>query len=341
MGSTTAPAAEDPAADVALHLAEGGRDLLLPMHLRLSGDGRVLHAGPTLRKVVPALGDGTHLFDHFRIRRPAGCTALAALVARGPCRLQVDLCAPPHTSFKGIAVPSVGGDEVLVNLSFGISIVDAIRDFDLTSTDFAHTDLAIEMLYLVEAKTAILEEWRSLNTRLSAAKMAAEQQAYTDTLTGLHNRRAMDHVLAELCSHRSPFGLIHLDLDFFKQVNDTFGHAAGDRVLQVAADKIRRGTRAGDTLIRAGGDEFVLILPDLVDVEALADLSRRLIADLEVPIPYGEDICRISGSAGIAVTTGRPPMSPDTLLDRADRALYASKNGGRGRATVFTSDLPT
>ena len=325
--------------DMALSLGVDARDVLLPLHMRLSREGRIRHAGPTMQKVLgPMLSGDTAFADLFDMRRPAAPPCLADRVREGPCRLQLVLRAAPHTSFKGIAVAD--GRETLINLSFGISIVDAIRDFDLTSSDFAHTDLAIELLYLVEAKTAILEEWKSLNARLATAKMTAEKQAFTDTLTGLQNRRAMDHALIDLCSRKIPFGLINLDLDFFKQVNDTLGHAAGDHVLRMAAQKIVAGTRADDTLVRAGGDEFVLILPGLTDTGGLLDLARRLIAELERPIAFTDRMCRISGSAGIAIATGHQSLSPDTILERADRALYASKHRGRGRATVFSPDLP-
>lgn len=326
---------------ISLMLDGEASDTLLPMHLRLSWDGSIMHAGPTIRKILALEPHRRRrFFDSFEIRRPAGVSDLRALVEDGPRRLQIALRRPPLTTFKGIAVGGTGGSEILLNLSFGISIVEAIRDYDLTSSDFAHTDLAIEMLYLVEAKEVILDEWRSLNTRLAAAKMAAEDQAYTDTLTGLKNRRALDRVLSDLCLQRQPLGLIQLDLDFFKTVNDTFGHAAGDHVLQAAAKTIVAGTRADDTLIRAGGDEFVLILPDLTDIRRLQELAGRLIDALETPIQFGGETCRISGSAGIAVTSGTPALSPDTLLERADRALYASKKSGRGRVTVYADDLP-
>ena len=327
--------------DLSLSLATDRRDELLPLHLRLAGDGTILHAGPTLQKLRPGRDlVGQNLFAVFDLRRPQGAGDMAALADGRSHRLQVQFHEPPRTAFKGLLVPDARGREFLLNLSFGISLIEAIRDYDLSSADFAHTDLAVEMLYLIEAKTAILDEWRGLNARLQSAKLEAETQALTDTLTGLRNRRALDLVLHQLCELRQPFGLIHLDLDFFKQVNDTLGHAAGDHVLQVAAQAMVDATRAEDTLVRAGGDEFLLILPGLVDSRKLTDLSLRLIRRLQQPIPFGADLCRISGSVGIAISTGAANATPQALLKQADRALYASKNRGRGCATVFTPDLP-
>jgi diguanylate cyclase (GGDEF)-like protein len=143
----------------------------------------------------------------------------------------------------------------------------------------------------------------------------------------------MDHVLARLVADGQPFGLVHLDLDYFKAVNDTLGHAAGDHVLRVAAQAMSEATRAEDTLVRAGGDEFLLILPGQVDRARLREMSERLIARLKQPIPFAGQTCRISGSAGITVSHGGD-VTVATLLAQADRALYSAKAAGRGRAEV-------
>lgn len=320
-------------------LTSEARDALMPMHLLVRRCGTITHVGPTLARLSTdrsLVGQG--MYDVFDIRRPRGFGTPAALLARPGQRLQLQFRAPPSTQFKGVAVPL--GKGVLVNLSFGISIVEAIRQHKLKSGDFAPTDLAVEMLYLIEAKATILEEWRRLNTRLQSARIAAEEQAFTDTLTGLKNRRAMDHVMDRLVADGQPFGLVHLDLDFFKQVNDTLGHAAGDHVLQAAAREMVNVTREMDTLVRAGGDEFILILPGLVDRRHLLELSNRLIARLQEPIPFGEQMCRISGSAGITVSHGGGALSVPEILEQADRALYASKNAGRGKATFYSEQLP-
>ncbi|OSP54303.1 diguanylate cyclase [Pseudoruegeria sp. SK021] len=325
---------------LSISLTHDARDILLPMHLRVSGTGEILHAGPTLRKLRPE-GQliGRQFFDVFDLRRPRGVVTMDGLRQHSGLRLSLQFRDGPDTAFKGVLVADASASELIVNLSFGISIVDAIRDYDLHSADFAPTDLTVEMLYLIEAKSAILEEWRRLNVRLQSAKIAAEEQAFTDTLTGLKNRRAMDHILGRYVDAGVPFGLIQLDLDYFKQVNDKLGHAAGDLVLQKAAEVMLRSTRDKDTLARAGGDEFVLILPETVEAGHLVDLGSRLIERLEVPIPFGDDICRISGSAGITVSLGVPGVSAFDLLGQADKALYASKNTGRGRVTVFSDTI--
>lgn len=322
--------------------AAAGFDVLMPMHLRVAADGCVVHAGPTVQRIA---GDrplvGAALFDLVTFRRPRGIADMDGLRRCAGRALGLQWRGPCQTQFKGVAVPAEEGSDgaLVLNLSFGIALVDAIRDHDLKAGDFAPTDLAVEMLYVLEAKATILDEWRKLNGRLHSARVAAERQAFTDTLTGLGNRRAMDHVLGRLVADGQAFGLVHLDLDFFKAVNDTLGHAAGDHVLKVAAQAMSDVTRAEDTLVRAGGDEFLLILPGQVDGGRLRELSERLIARLEQPIPFADQTCRISGSAGIAVSHGGD-MTVPLILARADEALYAAKAAGRGRAMVY-SDAAT
>ena len=192
----------------------------------------------------------------------------------------------------------------------------------------------MELLYLFEANAAVRSELSALNERLEGARSAAEEQALTDTLTGLRNRRAMDIALDAMLADGMPFALLHLDLDFFKAVNDTHGHAAGDHVLRAAASALTSATRTGDTVARVGGDEFVVLLPGQTDALRLQGIADRIIARLEVPIAFEGQICRISGSIGITTTLRFAQASAEAMLADADLALYASKRAGRGRATI-------
>ncbi|MWD27274.1 diguanylate cyclase [Aquicoccus sp. SCR17] len=317
------------------------------MHLRLDPDGRISHAGPAFRKLCPGRSlVGCDLFDllDWRRRGPAGALpdeeGMTALLAAAGEPLKLRLRAPPGTGFKGVlAADGQGGG--LLNLSFGISVVEAVRDHALTSRDLAPTDLTIEMLYLVEAKTAAMEASRDLNLRLQGAKIAAEEQAFTDTLTGLKNRRAMDHVLERLTAAgvAAPFALMHLDLDYFKQVNDRLGHAAGDHVLQQVARILVEETRSGDVVARVGGDEFVIVFGNLTGRERLEQAASRIIARLEQPIPYGGKSCRVSASAGSALSGCYARPDGVQMLIDADTALYVSKRRGRGQHTFFHEEL--
>lgn len=317
-------------------------DTLCPMHLVLNGTGHIVHMGPTLRKLSRCEDwHGRRLLELMELKRPRIGANMADLRAAAGVKLHLTLRAPPHTELKGVLEPLPDGAGLgpeggaVLNLSFGISIVDAVRDFELSNSDFAATDLAMEMLYLVEAKSAAMEASRKLNLRLQGAKIAAEEQAFTDTLTGLKNRRALEHVLARLSETESDFALMNVDLDYFKTVNDTLGHAAGDFVLQRVARIMVEETRSEDTIVRNGGDEFVIVLPNFTSRPRLGEIAARLIARLEVPMEYDGEMCRISASIGAALTCQYAQPTPERMLEDADLALYAAKKAGRGRHMLF------
>ncbi|AJE48056.1 GGDEF domain-containing protein [Celeribacter indicus] len=309
-------------------------EAFLPMSLIYDDDGRIVHAGPTLAKLRSRTAlEGRDVRAIFSVRdngRGSGEGPLPLFT-----RLYLTFREGKPTALKGMAVPLPERGLNVLNLAFGISIVDAVAEYRLTAGDFAHTDLAIEMLYLVEAKSAVLEETKQLNIRLQGAKLMAEEQAYTDILTGLRNRRAMDHVLQRMLRGKIAFAILHLDLDYFKRVNDTFGHAAGDAVLQAVAVILREESRGDDLVARVGGDEFILLFTDVLDRRRLLGVAERIIARLEVPIPYEDGLCRISGSIGITATDLYRHPDADEMIQDADLALYTSKSEGRGRATLF------
>lgn len=312
-------------------------DVLCPMHARLDREGWIVHAGPMLAKLDARSGVvGRRFADLFELRRPRIHDRVDLLMDGGAVRLRLRLRQPPATGLKGVLVPVAGG--AVVNLSFGIALQEAVRDFSLTAGDFAATDLAVEMLYLIEAKSVAMEASRKLNLRLQGARIAAEEKAFTDTLTGLGNRRVLEPLLTRLIDAGSDFALLNLDLDFFKAVNDTLGHAAGDHVLQQAAGIMRSETRDSDRVLRLGGDEFVVILEGPVDRARVDDIARRLIARLEEPMRWEGRPLEISASIGAALSrsyvTREAGAMIAQMMDDADRALYAAKAAGRGRHVV-------
>lgn len=314
-------------------------DILCPMHIRLNETGHIMHVGPTLKKLRPSKDiRGTRFLEVFRLDRPRAVTTMGELMARARSKLHLELRNDPHTAFKGVLVRLPDHQGALVNLSFGISVVEGVQDFGLTSADFAATDLAIEMLYLVEAKSAAMDASRELNNRLQGAKLAAEEQAATDTLTGLKNRRAADHILEQALHDNTAFALMHLDLDFFKAVNDSKGHAAGDLVLQEVAKIMRQETRKSDTIARVGGDEFMILIEGLTAKRRLTEIADSLIFAIEKPILFEGAECKISASIGIATRQLGDPRGMDALIQASDRALYASKSKGRACVT-FEEDV--
>lgn len=316
---------------------------LMPMHLHIGPDGLIRGLGPTIaRLLLPGTSVGRPFLKVFALRRPRSVTTITEFSAFLGQRLHLQLRSPPGTAFRGqaMALPPPpgknGGQGIFVNLSFGLTVAAAIRTHGLAESAFAPTDLAIEMLYLNEAKNAVMTELRSLNTRLHDAKVEAESLALTDPLTGLSNRRALGQAIDRAVASGLPFGLMQIDLDHFKAVNDTFGHAAGDHVLCQVGRILSRETRGGDTVSRVGGDEFVILFPDLTDLDMLRQIAGRVLAAIEIPIDYGTTSCRVSASIGLTMSGDMPAghLVAEALLEAGDRALYASKDAGRGRITV-------
>jgi diguanylate cyclase (GGDEF)-like protein len=314
-------------------------DVLCPMHVVLDAEGMITHVGPTVQKLRPQITlVGVRFLEAFSVMRPRGIGTLEQLWEAQHLKLHLEMAGTPPARLKGVLVPD-GAGAAIVNLSFGISILEGVREYALTNADFAATDLAIEMLYLVEAKSAAMDSSRQLNLRLQGAKIAAEEQAFTDTLTGLKNRRALDQVLERLLAANVAFAVMHIDLDYFKAVNDTLGHAAGDQVLQVAAAAMVEETRTSDTVARVGGDEFTVILQEVVDLSVLERVGRRIIERIEVPVPFNDALCRISASIGTVWIQNSKAATRETVLEDADIALYASKNKGRAQQTFYTPAL--
>ncbi|WP_333684579.1 GGDEF domain-containing protein [Pontibaca methylaminivorans] len=310
-----------------ISLPRGALDLLCPMHALLDGEGRFHHAGPALLRLGGDALVGQRFLDVFAVTRPRGVDDHALL--RGPVRLQLELRHHPDTTLRGIAVPVADG--ALVNLGFGISVRDAVRDHGLGGSDFAPTDPTVEMLYLLEAKSAAMGAAKRLALRLEGARAEAEERALSDPLTGLANRRALDLALARMGAAGEGVSVMQLDLDRFKTVNDTMGHAAGDKVLRQVAQIMTDAIRGDDIVARLGGDEFVLVFKGITAPSRLAAIARRLIGALERPIPLAGGEIRISASIGIARAAAAEAWLPARLLEMADHALYRAKRAGRGR----------
>lgn len=177
---------------------------------------------------------------------------------------------------------------------------------------------------------------------VSERAMAAAELAWRathDALTGLLNRTAlMEQLNSVLDSHAAGMvGIMFLDLDRFKLVNDTLGHAAGDRLLITAVDRIMAVIRDDDVLARLGGDEFVVLCERAASPQEVMSIADRVVAALAHPFALGSDIAYVSASIGVTVSTRDSDAA--SLLRDADVALYRAKDGGRGRAVLFDQSM--
>ena len=186
-------------------------------------------------------------------------------------------------------------------------------------------------------------ERKRQSDRLRESVAAGLRLAMTDPLTGLHNRRyALPH-LARIAERAETagrqFAVMVLDLDRFKAINDTFGHAAGDAVLVEVAERLKSNLRAVDLLARIGGEEFLVALPDTTPeaAQATAERLRRVIGERPIPLPKGEGNIPVTLSIGLAIGPGTERGSVDDLVNLADRALLGSKAEGRNLVTVGRS----
>lgn len=205
----------------------------------------------------------------------------------------------------------------------------------------AEWDVTSDVLLQQELEQAkLLAETR--NAELEAAKSRIEHDALHDSLTGLPNRRFLDEMLSGLSrgSRKSErtMALLHVDLDRFKQINDTLGHAAGDAMLIHAAGILRANTAPDDVVARVGGDEFVVVCLHERDAAGLAEMAESIVTAMREPVKYQGHICRFGVSIGIALEQGEG-VDPLQLLVNADLALYRAKGHGRNRYEFFDKDL--
>jgi diguanylate cyclase (GGDEF)-like protein/PAS domain S-box-containing protein len=191
------------------------------------------------------------------------------------------------------------------------------------------------------AVNGIVANLRNVTERVEAAAHLAHQ-AMHDTLTQLPNRalllERLTRALSRPASSRPPCALLFLDLDRFKEINDTLGHAAGDRVLTVVAQRLVGAVRPGDSVARLGGDEFVVVAENIRSRAVVADLAERIRGRLVEPIDVGGRRVTIGCSIGVAISGDH---TPETLLQEADMALYRAKGTGRNRWELYDQAMRT
>jgi len=257
----------------------------------------------------------------------AGCADAVLESIRGPdgqgATVEIDLL-------------DANGGRVPVQVGSSSLMVDDEQLLCLTFTDLsAHRAKDREIARLGRAQSDRVAE-------LQEAHEALTTQATHDALTGLPNRALLveriDHAIAR-CRRAGGFvSVLFIDLDRFKQINDTHGHAAGDVTLRRVADKLVSALRPTDTVARIGGDEFVVLAPDVDNQLHAVDLGTRLVAELGRRVAGADNEERVAASIGISVSSaGRG--TAELLLDEADTAMYEAKSLGGRRVAVYDTAL--
>lgn len=254
----------------------------------------------------------------------------------------------PPSHIEGTSVLNlVHIDDALIAREAVRDVLDSaglVKSLDLRvqHADGSWRHLEVVATNLVEntAVNGVVLNARDVTDRVHVAARLRER-AFHDELTGLPNRALMLERLREALRRASGrgrlVGVLFLDLDRFKIVNDSLGHAAGDDLLREVARRIRETVRPDDTVARLGGDEFVVIMNDMARRNDASLAARRLRKAISDPIRLGRDTAVVTTSVGITVAEG--PETPEDLLRDSDTALYRAKERGRDRAHVFDDRL--
>ena len=196
-------------------------------------------------------------------------------------------------------------------------------------------------LLLLTPAGASFYAWRRYREGVGAQRELADLTVH-DSLTGLPNRRFLGESFSRLLEeHRRDVGhvaVLFVDLDRFKNVNDTYGHEAGDRLMQAVAERLRTAVKVDDVVIRYAGDEFVLVISAVPSVAVAERIASRLIKVVETPFEMGQDRIQISASIGIAIAEDHVTV-PDDVIRDADAAMYQAKAHGSGTYAVFDRSM--
>ncbi len=212
-------------------------------------------------------------------------------------------------------------------------------DLELLEYFSAQAAVSIQNAILNEALEARVA---ARTAELARANVRLHELAITDPLTGLYNRRHLFELaeteLARTRRYRRNLAAIMLDIDHFKMVNDRFGHLAGDKVLEAVAGRVHAAIRDVDILGRYGGEEFAILMPDTTLAGGVQLAERLRLAIASEQFETGKEAVTVTVSLGVTGYAGLEAISIDTLLDRADQALYRAKDGGRNRVAVYRAE---
>ena len=268
------------------------------------------------------------------IGRAASDDVVSHLMAQDKRSLAVDKPTPIDGKRRLMTYGRVADFPLLVLA--GTDMVEVLRPWR------NHRLIVLSLAALISA-VALLISWRALRQLLAASTSRSRlvAEAGTDPMTGVANLRSfmqrLEEEIVRARRYRRPISLMMLDLDHFKEVNDRYGHHAGDQVLKSVAATSQSMLRTTDLLARYGGDEFIALMPETDAKEALAVITRLQSAIGELAIRHGAETLNVKVSIGLA-SLAVNDVTSQQLIDRADQALYAAKTKGRDRV-IFLDDV--
>lgn len=204
-----------------------------------------------------------------------------------------------------------------------------------------HVEVSFELVNYIDGKPADMAFIRDITERIEA-EQEIRRLAYHDALTGLPNRvlfyEQFTLAQARAQRHREKLAIVVLDLDHFKEVNDTLGHNVGDQLLNSVADRLRSLVRKEDVLARMGGDEFMVLLQEIGVIDDAITISRKIVESFKYPFVLNNSNLHITTSVGIAIYPD-DGKDMDTLIRNADIAMYRAKEEGRNSFRVFSEEM--
>jgi diguanylate cyclase (GGDEF)-like protein len=261
----------------------------------------------------------------------------------GPTLLALAALTPPNVTVRTAAAPDARVAHLLlpylpVAATCGLIVVQIVRGLPVDRLEIGVEVLVVVLLIARQAVT-LMENARLLD-RVSEGRQKLAHQAFHDALTGLANRALfrdrLDHAMALHRRDGGGLAVLFLDLDDFKAVNDRHGHAAGDRVLKQAAERLTAGVREGDTVARLGGDEFAVLREGPGDAMATAE---ALLAAVGTPYDVDGRTVTVGASVGFVDAAEHSGATADWLVRRADAAMYAGKRSGKNTLVRYHLDL--